>query len=86
MNQQIDLLEELYQILGTEITKEVDAKIIIDILMKDGWFKQTVNPIIPKDELLDWVSANILNEYMHTHTVWMFKNINDFMAFTLRFA
>ena len=83
----IDLSEEdLYQNLANEIASEIDKEFIISLLEADGWFKQIVNPVIPLDELLKWVSDNVIYNYKQLGNVWLFININDFVAFTLRFS
>jgi len=81
-----DLADEISQILLTEITRAIDQEFIIELLKSSGWYKQIVDPVTPISTVIDWVNENIQYEYKQFDNIFLFKNIDDFVAFTLRFA
>jgi hypothetical protein len=86
MSDDLSLHQEIYGMLFADLAREIDQEIIVNLLVSDGWYKQTINPIIPNDELHDWVEENVSHEYRFLGSVWLFKHIDDFIAFTLRFS
>ena len=81
-----DFLEEIYDTMHDEIAREIDREIFIELLVAQGWFKQAINPVIPVTELRAWVDQNVNYEYKCMGHTWLFTHVNDFVAFTVRFA
>lgn len=67
--------QEVIDILAKEIQQEIDFEVMSSILLKDGWSKVVLKPMVQETSsaIDQWLSTHCPKDCMHMGLVFLFK-------------
>ena len=83
MNIPNNIIDELYNVLQEEITKEMDEEIIIELMESLGWIIVKNKKAWNRSAAKDWMAENLKGGYKISHGACAFELEEDASLFAL---